>query len=343
MVPLNTEETKMLSFAMTGHLSFQGLWSGVKLGLFEMLGDHKDGLTVKEIAQLAELEHQPATVVLSILTALGLVTKWGKKFKISDVASSYLLKESPKSMVDVIALHAEVIYPTLVNSVQSLKENKNLGLEKLPGQGETLYERLASYPELETIFQKAMASMPSNLYLAEEMRIENCHHLCDAGGANGRNAIAIAQRQTDLKITIFDLPTVCQGATDNISKNALEDRINTHPGDIFVDDFPSGVDGILYAHISTISKKKNIDFFKRAYDALPQGGRLFVYTMVPNEEETGPLSVVTGSLYFHVLASGEGMMFPLSVYEMQLRESGFHQFEAKRFSELDHVLISAIK
>ena len=94
-----------------------------------------------------------------------------------------------------------------------------------------------------------------------------------------------------------------------MAAQGLGDRIDTHAGDFLRDPFPPGIDAVLYSHIGSIwSPETNVGVFRRAHGALPAGGRFFVFNMVPSDDHGGPLSVTTGSVYFQVLASGEGMM-----------------------------------
>ena len=46
---------------------------------------------------------------------------------------------------------------------------------------------------------------------------------------------------------------------------------------------------------------------KKAFEALPHAGRLFVWTIMANDSETGALQAAKSSIYFLCAASGEGM------------------------------------
>jgi hypothetical protein len=182
--------------------------------------------------------------------------------------------------------------------------------------------------------------MPSNRFLAGALPLGGREHLCDCGGGDGRNAIALARANPSLKVTIFDQPSVCEKARRNVAAQGLAARISTHEGDFLRDPFPPGVDSILYSHIASIwSHRTNVGVFERAIAALPPGGRLYIYNMVPADDHGGPLSVTCGSVYFHALATGEGLMHSTVDYTAMLREAGFASVEVRRDLPVSHALV----
>jgi hypothetical protein len=279
-------------------------------------------------------------MVVANLSALGVLEKHGDGYTNGALAKRFLLSTSPDSIVEVIRWQARIVYPGIEEYVRSLRENRNVGLERFPGSGSTLYERLANDPELEKVFQDAMASMPSNRFLAAHLPLEGRRHLCDCGGGNGRNAMDLAGRHQGLLVTIFDQPTVCDKARANIEARGLRDRVGVFPGNFLRDPFPPGIDAILYCHIAAIwSKETNVDVFRRARESLPAGGKFFLYNMVARDDHTGPLSVTCGSVYFHALATGQGFMHSTAEYRAMLHEAGFPQVEVVGGLPVSHALV----
>jgi hypothetical protein len=344
MIPENqVQGQELLHLVMFGHLHFQSLWAGIDLGVFEALAAHGP-LTLGQIAGAAGVALQPAKIVMSNLVALGLVDKQGEAFANGPVARRFLLAAAEDSIVDVMRWQALIVYGSAEDYVRSLRENTNTGVARFPGAGTTLYERLVQRPDLEKVFQDAMARMPSNRFLADALPLAGVTHLCDCGGGAGRNAMALARKHPDLRVTIFDQPSVCAKARENVAANGLGDRIGTHAGNFLSDPFPTGVDAVLYSHIGSIwSHETNVGVFRRAREALPVAGRFFVFNMVPNDDHGGPLSVTTGSVYFHVLATGEGMMHSAPDYDDMLREAGFSKVEIVRGLPVSHAIVIGIR
>jgi hypothetical protein len=324
---------------MFGHLHFQSLWAGIDLGVFEVL--HARGpLTLAELASAVGVASQPAKIILSNLVALGLVERQGDAYVNGPVVGRFLLSSSEDSVVDVMRWQARIVYPGVEEYPRSLRENRAVGLERFPGSGDTLYERLVGRPELEKVFQDAMARMPSNRFITEVLPLAGCAHLCDCGGGAGRNALALAQANPGLRVTIFDQPSVCEKARENVAAHGLTARIATHEGNFLVDPFPPGVDSILYSHIGSIwSHETNVGVFRRAAAALPPGGRFYIFNMVAADDHSGPLSVTCGSVYFHALATGEGLMHSAADYATMLREAGFAAVEVLGDLPVSHAVV----
>ncbi len=97
------------------------------------------------------------------------------------------------------------------------------------------------------------------------------------------------------------------------------------------------------SHFCTIwSADKNKQLFRKCYDALPKGGKMIIFNMMQNDDETGPLSAAVGSPYFLTIATGEGMLYTWSEYESWAREAGFTQVRRMRLPT-DHGVIIAEK
>ncbi|MCS6912062.1 MAG: methyltransferase [Myxococcales bacterium] len=343
MIPKHDARQELFHLAMFGHLHFQSLWAGIELGIFELL--HARGpLGLDEIAAATGLAIQPAKMVMANLVALDTVERTGERFDLNEVSRRFLLQSSPDSVVAVMRWQALIVYPGVQDYVRALRDNRNTGLERFPGPGRTLYERLAANPQLEQVFQEAMAGMPSNRFLPEVLPLQGHEHLCDCGGGAGRNAVALCRKHPALRVTIFDQPTVCRKAQERVAAEGLADRIDTHAGNFLQDPFPPGMDAVLYSHIGSIfSPQTNVSVFRRACAALPPGGRLFIFNMVPRDDHSGPLSVTCGSVYFHALATGEGFMHSVPEYEAMLREAGFGRTECIRPLPVEHALVIGIK
>jgi hypothetical protein len=86
-----------------------------------------------------------------------------------------------------------------------------------------------------------------------------------------------------------------------------------------------------------------VRIFRKAHGALPPGGRFTIYNMTPDDDQTGPLSVTCGSVYFHALATGEGFMFSAADYQKMLADAGFGRIAVEAGLPAWHVLITATK
>jgi len=227
----------------------------------------------------------------------------------------------------------------------AIKANRNLGLNAFEGDENTLYQRLAHDPRLEKVFQDAMQaiSVQANQMLAEHVDFSGVRHLVDVGGGNGTNVITLASKYPSLRATVFDSPSVCEIARENIRQAGLSDRLDAVAGNCFDDPLPRDADCFLYCHFLTIwSEQENRHLLDKTYEALTPGGRVVVFNMMQNDAEDGPLTAAWGSPYFLTLATGKGMLYCWKEYETWMKQSGFTTVQRLRLPR-DHGAITAIK
>lgn len=327
-----------------GHTAFQLLWAGVQLEVFEVLSKEPN-LTREEIAKRIGLESQPARILMTGLATLKLVTKEGDRFKNSLAVDVLLTKASPENMIDVLGWQAHIVYPTEVDFVESLKQFKNVGLRHFKGDADNIYHRLPQNPFIADVFYKAMTSLSdsANKMLVQLPVFKDINHLVDAGGGDATNALMLLKSHPNLNVTVFDGSTACEKAKVKIAEANLADKIDTCAGDFFIDPFPDNIDAVLFGHMMPIwSPERDTALLKRAYDALPSGGKVLIFNMMGNDDEIGPMSAALGSPYFLTTATGEGMMYTWNEYEKILADAGFQQTE-RHVLPKDHGLLVGVK
>jgi len=343
----STREIDMERFMLIGqgHAAFQLLWAGVELRVFDVLSK-QPGLSRPELQQAIGLAAYPCRVLLVGLTALGLIIKGDERFHNSVLAESLLVLGKPDSIAPVLGWQAHIVYPGLQDFVESLRAGRNVALQRFPGKGETLYERLVSNPELEQVFQQAMSalSVQANRRLVDAYDLGRFTHVVDAGGGDGTNAIALALRYPSLKITVYDSESVCEIARQKIAQAGLADRVFAWPGNFLEDPFPADIDAILFSHIFTIwSMDRNLELLKKCASALPEGGAVVLFNMMGDDDDSGPLSTALGSPYFLAIATGEGMLHSWNDYEQAMLAAGFSSVAKVSDLPLNHGLMIGTK
>lgn len=330
-----------------GHSAFQLLWAGVELGLYDQLSA-KPGQSLEQIAEALQLAPQPARILLVGLTALGIVmlTPEGG-YRNAALTDARLVKGKPGYAAPILGWQALIVYPGMQDFVESLKQNKNVGLGRFEGTEPTLYQRLTHDKPLQKVFQDAMSALSrqSNAFLPSAMDFGKYKMVVDAGGGDGTNAMTIAKHHPAIKTCVFDSAPVCEHAKQNIAQAGMSERVSTWPGNFFQDPFPPGTDCILYCHILTIwSMEHNRVLLKRTYDALPEGGAVVIFNMMGADDDSGPLSTALGSPYFLAIATGEGMLHPWKDYEAAMKGVGFRQtVRLDQGLPLDHGILVGIK
>jgi len=304
---------------------FQAMVAGHELKLFQFLAD-RPGASREEIAQGIGIPVASVRILLLALCAMQLVSRSeAGGYHNADWVAGAFTGEGPTFATMVDAFH-QLIYRPLFHLTESLRRGTNAGLEVFPGPGKTLYERLVGYPELEGVFHRWMSNLSSQgLPPAVMETLGRATHVLDAGGGDGTNAVLLARAHPHLKVTVLDLPSVCERARARVAAEGLADRIFAEPCNIQADPFPRGCDAVLFSRIFNIyGEAQNQAFVQKSADALPEGGQLVVIpAMVCEEDETGPLSAAFLTLYFACLATGEGRVYPTSSYEGWFQHAGF--------------------
>ncbi|WGS87159.1 methyltransferase [Methylomonas sp. UP202] len=333
-----------LALIAGGHTAFQLLWAGVQLKLFDFLSE-KGPISGSDIQMELGLAPQPTRILLIGLTALRLVKKDGNLYRNSPIVEQLLVSHSEDNMIDILGWQNFIVYPGEMDFVESLRQNKNIGLNRFQEPGDTLYARLSNDPGLEIVFHNAMQSLSNsaNRLLMSSVNFNNIKHIVDAGGGSGENSIKLATSFPHMKVTIFDNPTVCEIARQNIIKSDVSGRVSVYPGDFFKDDFPKGIDCVFLGHIMTIwSIEKGRLLLKKIYNALPKEGKVIIFNMMGNDDDSGPIVTALGSPYFLTIATGEGMLYSWSDYENLLIEAGFHDI-SKQILPKEHGVIIGCK
>jgi methyltransferase len=331
---------------MNGYIYSQTLATACDVDLFTFLAHHP-GSRVEDVAAGLKLSSYATRVLMLACCAIGIVLRDDESgvYSNSPLASRVLVAGTPSSMVDFIRFNHLVQQRCSTHLTTALGEGRNAGLDEFPGPGTTLYERLTAYPQLESLFQRAMGaytrSSPRMLQLRE---FGDIRQLLDVGGGDGSNAIRLCVQHPALAVTVVDLPSVVPIAQQQIEQRGLGERIRCRSLDMFADAWPRGHDGILLSHIVEIfSPHKIVGLYRRAYEALPPGGRLFVWTIMASDSETSGLQAAKSSIYFLSTASGEGMAYPARDHDRWLREVGFSTIVRYDARTIDHGALVACK
>jgi len=330
-------------YICSGHIYFETLHAAIDLGLFDLL-DKRPRLVAAEISEALEIASKPTRILLLGCVSLGLLKKRGDTYRNSRLSAQLFVTKAPRSVVPIIQWQHHINYRPMAHFAEALRENTNVGLREFEGDEPTLYARLAHVPTLEQIFQDAMKSISiqANALLARHVDFSRFKHVVDVGGGNGSNLIHLVTAFPHLKATVFDSPSVCRIAAENIAAHGMTDKISTAAGDCFTDPFPEA-DCILFCHFMTIwSEEKNTQLLRKACQRLPESGAVLVFNMMQRDDGTGPLSASMGSPYFLTLATGEGMLYTWSEYEQWMRNAGFSHVDRLNLV-MDHGVIIGTK
>lgn len=325
-----------------GHVAFQLLWSAIELKLFDTLSEGP--LALEVLAKKLNLKEYPCRVLLTGLTAVGLLEKNKTLFSANEWAQSHL--KNGGTYHKILGWQRHIVYPGLEHLTESLRTSKNRGLEVFKGNGPTLYDRLKNNPDLELVFQNAMSALSTEGRegLLTQKIFRQHKHIMDIGGGDGTNAIHLVKNHPELKMTLLDNESVIERAKKNVDSKNVNDKINFQTGNVFSAKLPSDCDGFIMCHMVTIfSPDENIEILKKCRAALPNGGRMFLFNMFTSDDGSGPMAPALGSPYFLAIASGTGYLYSTGEVREWLVEAGYSDVTLSEELNLNHRLISALK
>jgi len=118
---------------------------------------------------------------------------------------------------------------------------------------------------------------------AREFRRVN--QLLDIGGGPGFVASLLKEEHPAIRITVFDLPDICDYALDIFRESGQGRDLGAHPGDFFRDPFPSGFRVMQFSHVlEMLPQERTLHLLRKAFAALPRGGQLFIYGRVGEKD-----------------------------------------------------------
>jgi len=160
----------------------------------------------------------------------------------------------------------------------------------------------------------------------------------DVGCGSGVWGIAIAEADSEARVTAQDLPGVLEQTRTYLERHGVADRYDFLPGDLHTVNFPAGkFDVVLLGHIvHGESGAKAIELFKRLQPALKPGGKLAIIDMIPNDERSGPPFPLIFALNM-LIHTDAGDTYTFAEYKNWLVEAGFASVGISDFGDRNGV------
>lgn len=318
-----------LSVILFGAAAFQYLNAASDLGLLDYLAEHGPS-SKPQLAKALTLEDRAIDILLLGVTSLGITYFDGEVYRLGSTMQDVVTGADWKRFKDVVAFEQYVVYQGQFDFTESLRQNTNVGLRRVPGTGRDLYHRFTENPSIERVFYEYMASWSelANGHLVESLDLSNAVRLLDVGGGDGVNSIALAEANPNLEISVFEIPASAPITQAHLEKAGVADRVSVIAGDFFQDPFPADFDVIMFAHQLVIwTLEENTALLRKAYDALAPGGRIVIFNSMSNDTGDGPVVAALDSVYFAALPAEGGMIYSWKQHEQCLQEAGFRDVQ----------------
>ena len=246
---------------------FANLWGGFRASRVILTAnnyrvfDHLETPKIAEdIARAISADPRATEILLDAVTSLGLLKKSGNKYRNSELAGKFLLKESPLYQGDMLR-HADSLW----KSWSGLDEVVKTGLPNRSGGRNYGSFIRAMHNNAVIRAKKAISAIDLN----------GVRRALDLGGGPGTYSMELAAKK--INVTLFDLSEAIAIAKELVSEAGI-DNINFTAGDFHNDDIGSGFDLVF---ISQIVHSLSIDeaqaLIEKSRDALGPKGRIVIH------------------------------------------------------------------
>jgi hypothetical protein len=262
---------------MTGYWVSQAIYVAAKLGIADLLTSGPK--TCDELAEATDCHPQSLHRVLRALSSTGIFTETtSASFALTPMAE-FLRSDHPGSMRALACMYAEEQYRAWGDLLHSVKTGQR-AFDNMFGADYFAY--LASHPESEQVFNRAMTGWTNQLVAGavDAYDFSGFKTVVDVGGGHGTLLAAVLQRHPGTQGILFDQTQVVEAASDALQAAGVADRCTLVGGDFF-SEVPSGGDAYVLSQIlHDWDDERCIEILQQCRRAIQDDGRLLVVEMV---------------------------------------------------------------
>jgi hypothetical protein len=298
----------------------------MKFGIFHLLDEQKQGLTMDEIGEKTKLSPYAVKVLLESSLTIGTVLLKENKFVLSKAGWFLIHDEMVKVNMD---FNHDVNYSGLFDLEASLLNGKPEGL-KVFGDWSTIYEGLSQLPEQVQKSWFAFDHYYSDNSFEQALEIVFAEHpktLLDVGGNTGRWASQCVAYSDTVRVTIMDLPQQLEMMKQQTKEIKGADRISGRPANVLDKDtvFPRDFDVIWMSQfLDCFSEEEIIGILRRAAVSMDAQSKLYIMETFWDRQrfETASYCLAQISLYFTAMANGNSKMYHSEDMKRCVMEAG---------------------
>ena len=309
-----------------GPISFQATRMMWKLGVFDALSEHPQGLDLDGICSRTGLSMYAVKVLVEASLSIGTVILKDGKFFLTKTGWYFISDRMTQVNMDFTN---DVNYKGFFDIEACLRNGKPEGLKAL-GDWPTVYEGLS---ELDPEVQRSWFAFDhfysdSSFEEALDILFERSpRRILDVGGNTGRFALRCTEYSSEAEVTVMDLPQQIEMLRRNVAGQPGEDRIRTHAGNVLGDAvYPEGFDAVWMSQfLDCFSDEQIVSITSKARKALRPGGRLYVMETFWDRQkyEAAAYCLTMTSLYFTVIANGNSKMYHSADMIEDLGKAGY--------------------
>lgn len=288
----------------------------VRFGILEYLSNNREGASMADVVEHTGLSAYAVQVLLEASLSIGTVKTKDDKYTISK--AGWFLLNDPMAKANLNFNH-DVNYLGMFHLEESLVNGKPEGL-KVFGEWPTIYEGLSTLPEH---VQKSWfgfdhfysdESFESALKIVFD-RGQKVGRLLDVGGNTGRWAMQCVKYNSDVEVTIMDLPQQLEMMRKQTCGKAGAERIHGYGCNLLDEKvkFPRPAFDVIWMSqfLDCFSESEVTSICSRAAESMDENSRLYIMETFWDRQkfETAAYCLTLTSLYFTAMANGNSKMY----------------------------------
>ncbi len=287
--------------------------TALELDAFTAVGT---GASAAEAAAKMGTDCRATEMLFHALAGMGLLRKQDAAFHNTPVTARYFTAASPDS-ARLALLHTANIWLRWSTLTECVQTGRPASHQEMAARGTDWTE-----PFIAAMHRNAaLRSGP----VVQAVGAASVRRMLDVGGGSGAYSIAFAQANPALRAEILDLPAVGPIAERHIASAGLQSRIQVRTGDLRVGPFGKDYDLVFVSAIChMLSPGENRDLFRRAHQALAEGGRMVIQDFILEPDKTAPKIATLFALNM-LVGTAAGSTYSEPEYVEWLRGAGFRE------------------
>ena len=324
-----------------GPMIFETARLMVKWGIFEML---ETPMTPEEVADKAGISLYAAKCLLEASLTMHTVTVDVETGKYALAKAGWFLLHDQSTRVNLDFNH-DVNYQGLFYLEEALKEGRPAGLKCL-GDWPTVYEGLSTLPEQAQKSWFAFDHFYSDGSFEQALELvfsRPTKHLMDVGGNTGRWAMQCVHHNSEVEVTIVDLPQQIGMMQKQTAGQPGADRIHGYAANMLDDSCPLPTDPKFDAiwmsqFLDCFSEPQILSILRRAATVMTPDTRLYIMETFWDRQrfDTAAFCLAQTSLYFTAIANGNSKMYHSDDLVRLVETAGLHVETIHDFLGLGH-------
>ncbi|CAH0533965.1 hypothetical protein VST7929_01847 [Vibrio stylophorae] len=318
-------EAQKLAFAP---FAFQTALALRELGILKALDDAGDtGLTATALATVTGVSEYGVKVLLDMGLSVGIVFWQESRYILSKMG--YFVEHDEMTRVNMDFTN-DVCYKPLAHLLEAIKTGTPAGLKEL-GDWTTVYEGLSQLPE-----QAKQSWFAFDHYYSDHafpallarVFAQKPKHIVDIGGNTGKWALQCCRHDSDVAMTLVDLPQQLAVAEQNAKAAGFIERMHFHPANMLADEvqLPSEVDvWWMSQFLDCFSPMEVVRILRQVHAQMADDAKVYILELFWDSQryEAASYSLNATSLYFTCVANGNSRFYRSDDFLELVKEAGF--------------------